>query len=108
MATVEYMHICDYAFVTQGGKPSMIGLFEGIAAGTFPDAHPHMSVAFQFQDAPHAIINYGLEIRKPNGELLHRAEQQANAGANGGAFVSVDLIGLPFPDEGRYVFKVVV
>jgi hypothetical protein len=108
MATVDYMHICDYAFLTQGGKPSMIGLFEGITAATFPAAHPHMSVAFHFLDAPHAVINYVLEIGRPNGEVLSRAEQRAHAGSSGGAFVSVDLVGLPFPEAGRYVFKVVL
>src|SRR2546425_5071704 len=107
MATVEYMHICDYAFVDQGGKPCIIGVYESIGASAFPATHPQLFLAVQFRGTAHEMICFTVEIGRPNGDVLWRSpEASPNASAEGGAFLAMNIVGTQFPEAGRYVVKV--
>lgn len=106
MANVEYMHICDYAFPAQGGKPCIIGIFEIIWAAAFPATHPRMSIAIQLRGTPHEVIPFVIELGRPNGDVLSRVEGQVPASEDGGAFIGGEMINLLFAEAGRYTIKV--
>ena len=106
MAEVEYMHICDYAFKAEGGKSCIIGIFSSINAGSFPCTHPHMVLAIQLHGQAHETIAIHVEIERPNGDVLAGIDGKIAAGADGGAFLNVNLMGLKFPEPGRYTVKV--
>jgi hypothetical protein len=76
MAEVEYMHICDYAFPAQGGKPCIIGIFDRIIALAFPVAHALMSVAIHLQGTAHEIVPIHVEVGRPNGDVIVRLDGQ--------------------------------
>ena len=47
---LSYLHFADYAFLTDLGKISMIGIFERIQAKSFPTTHGSMFVVGQVGD----------------------------------------------------------
>lgn len=106
MAEVDYMHICDYAFKAEGGKSCIIGIFTVLNAATFPCTHPHMVLAVQLQGQPHEAIALKIEVGRPNGDVLAGLDAKLVAGADGTAFVNLNLINLQFPEPGRYTVKV--
>lgn len=106
MLTVEYMHICDYAFQAQGGKPSIVGIFDNINAGQFPAAHPLMCIAIQFVGPAHSPAKVRVELGRPNGDVIAGIDADIAMSAEGQAFVNLNLMGVQFPEAGRYTVKV--
>ena len=106
MVELEYMHVCDYACVGEGGKHCIIGIFDNINAANFPMAHPYMSVAIKFQGQQHARIQVQVELSKPNGEVLAKVGGEIAIGPEGGAMLNLNLVNVVFPEAGRYMFKV--
>lgn len=45
--TVTYLHLCDYAFLTDNGKIGVIGIFDRIYSKQFPTTHNTMFVVGQ-------------------------------------------------------------
>jgi len=41
---INYAHICDMAFLSQGGKANVIGIFKNVFSKNFPASHPKFSV----------------------------------------------------------------
>ena len=106
MAEVDYMHLCDYAFQAEGGKPCIIGIFDTIGAASFPCTHPHMAIAIQLRGQSHEAIPVHVELGKPNGDVIATLDGQVTAGPDGGAFLNFNLLTLQFPEAGRYSIKV--
>src|SRR5216684_2597000 len=106
MAEVEYMHICDYAFPGQNGKPCIIGIFDRIGAPAFPAAHPLMAIAIQLRGTAHEMIPIKIELGRPNGDVLVKMEGQIVVNEGGGAFINFNLVNTQFPEAGRYTVKV--
>jgi len=106
MATIDYLHICDYAFPAEGGKPCFIGVFDRITAPAFPVAHPYMAVAFQIHGTAHELVPLKIELVRPNGEVLVTLDGQIVLNESGGGFVNFNLMQTQFPEAGRYIVKV--
>ena len=45
---INFAHICDMAFLSQGGKANIIGIFKVIFANSFPTVHPKFSIITSF------------------------------------------------------------
>jgi uncharacterized protein DUF6941 len=106
MATIDYLHVCDYAFADQGGKPCIIGIFDVIHAVTFPAMHPMMAVAMRIRGNPHELVQLKIELSRPNGEVLATIQGENSLSPDGSAFMQMNMAGLTFPEAGRYVIKV--
>lgn len=44
MIHLNFVHLCDTAFLSQSGNLNVIGIFENIVAGKFPAVHPSFTV----------------------------------------------------------------
>ena len=106
MAEVEYLHVCDYAFAAEGGKPCIIGIFDVIRVSNFPATHPVMAVAMRFRGLAHEVMAIKIELCRPNGDVLVTMQADVTGGPDGGAFVQVNMSGTQFPEPGRYTIKV--
>lgn len=102
MATAEYLHICDYAFQADGGKPCIIGIFENIHSQVFPVTHAFMAVAVQLRGRPNERIPIELTVGKPDHPVIIRTGGEATTGSDGGAFLNFTMIATVFPDPGEY------
>lgn len=47
MPTINWAHMCDYAFTGVGGKANIIGEFENINSRSFPTRHPQIFVSLK-------------------------------------------------------------
>jgi hypothetical protein len=106
MVTIEYLHICDYAFPAEGGKPCVIGIFDVIHATTFPAMHPHMAIALRLRGHADEVVPVKIELARPNGDVLTTLESDVTVGQDGSSFIAMNMINMQFPDPGRYIFKV--
>lgn len=107
MVTIEYMHICDYAFTTDDGKPCIIGVVDDINARGFPMRHPVLSIAIRFRAQAGKVFPVTVEFGRQNGEVLGAMEHRnVTIGSDGVAFVHLTMVNTPFPEPGRYAFKV--
>lgn len=106
MAEIEYLHVCDYAFMADGGKPCIIGIFDNLSAAAFPATHPVMAVAMRLRGTAHEILKLKVDLARPNGDVLVTMQGEVTLGPDGSAFMQMNIAGAQFPEAGRYVFKV--
>jgi hypothetical protein len=106
MAEIEYMHVCDYAFAAEGGKPCIIGIFDVIHAANFPATHPIMAVAIRLRGQAHEIVPIKIELGRPNGDVLATVQGDITIGADGSAFMQMNMANTQFPEPGRYMIKI--
>jgi hypothetical protein len=104
--TVEYMHICDYAFPAEGGKPCIIGVFDRVWGQSFPFRHAVMCIAIQLRGQAHETAAIRVEFGRPNGDVLAAIDANVVGGAEGGAFINLNMVNIEFPDAGRYTIRV--
>lgn len=106
MATIEYLHVCDSAFMAEGGKHCIIGIFDSIYASAFPVLHPAMTVAMRVRGQAHEAVALRLELARPNGEILATVPMNMTLNDQGSQFVNLNMVGSQFPEQGRYMVKV--
>ena len=106
MVTIEYLHVCDYAFSAEGGKPCIIGIFDAIRAGAFPATHPMMAIAMRLRGSAHELLQLKVELARPSRDVLATMQGEVTMGSDGSAFMQVNMAGVTFPEAGRYVIKV--
>lgn len=106
MATIEYLHLCDYAFAGENGKQCIIGIFDAIRAPTFPTVHPMMAIALRLRGNAHEVLPLKFELGRPNGEVLATMQGDVTMGPDGSAFMQMQIGGAQFPEPGRYTVKV--
>ncbi len=106
MATVEYLHLCDYAFSDQGNKPCIIGIFDQINAVNYPAVHPMMAVAMRLRGAAHETVDLKIELVRPAGGVLATMQGNVVIDGAGSAFMQVNMASLAFPEPGTYTLKV--
>jgi hypothetical protein len=100
------MHLCDFAFSAEGGKPCIIGIFEYITAKTVPVVQPVMFVAVQFRGTPHETVPFVIEVVRPNGTVIVHIDGATHASREGRAFIAAQLITVQFPEYGQYNVRV--
>jgi hypothetical protein len=107
MAEVEYLHVCDSAFMAEGGKHCIIGIFDVISAMSFPATHPTLTIAVRLRGQAHEVVPLRIELGRPNGEALGPPVQATVTVDEGGsAFINMNVVGTQFPEPGRYTVKI--
>jgi hypothetical protein len=105
---VEYLLFADYAFNAEGGKHSVIGMFDRINSPGFPTRHPIMCVAVRLQGQPGHIAPVEITVTEPNGSpIAALPEQLVPLGPDGSVQASLTFEGLVFPAPGRYTISVI-
>ena len=106
MLQVEYLHLCDYAFKAEGGKPGIIGIFDNVTAPAFPMKQPYMAVAMQLRGEPNRLTPITMELKGPGGQAVGALNAEGHTGNDGGKFVVLNLISITFPEAGMYTLTV--
>ena len=104
--------LADEANVSQEGKLNVLGVFDRIAAGTFPTVHPKMVFVFRVQ-AEHADSGRSFPVRvrlvDEDGGVIFESEgelvpPQVPPGEVASANHIFALVGIGFRRPGRYSF----
>src|ERR1019366_9670014 len=107
MAEVEYLHVCDSAFMADGGKHCIIGIFDVIHAPNFPATHPTLTIVVRLRGQAHEVVPIKFELGRPNGEALGQPVQATITIDEGGsAFINMNVLATTFPEPGRYTVKI--
>ena len=108
LPTLEWLHICDYAFRDEQGKLCMIGLFDSLHSVNLPGRLPIFSVAIGLTDGK-GSYQVGLRIEAPGGtavDLQLPPVQLADRRAKARAVIR--LASLPFEEFGTYTFRLIL
>ena len=74
MASINWIFLCDYAFVDAAGKASIIGMWEHINARLLPLVWPQMYIVMNFIPDPTAETNIGVILSSPTGQEIAKIE----------------------------------
>lgn len=108
MATVEYMLLCERAYV-DNGMPCIVKVLDWIGGPTFP-LRCDLFVAIQLRGAPHEVMPFLIQVDDPHGNIVAAGGRQAESRASehGGLFVPFPLSGITFTQPGQHTVKVSV
>jgi hypothetical protein len=106
--------LADEANISQEGKLNVLGVFDRIAAGTFPVMHPRMVFAFRVQaEFADSGQSFAVQVRlldEDNAVLFDASGEIAAPIVPPGEFVTANqvftLVGVQFPHPGLYRFVV--
>ncbi|TAH35051.1 MAG: hypothetical protein EYC70_14790 [Planctomycetota bacterium] len=108
LPTLEWLHVCDYAFRDEHGKLCLIGLFEALHSLKLPGFLPVYCVAIGLTDGQ-GEYKIGLQIQAPSGKTMDLAlppvvlkDRHAKARA------VIRLASMQFGEFGRYTFRLKV
>ena len=91
MAECEWILLCDYAFLAEPSKVSVIGMFDVIYAQRVPATHDRAFIAFNILGEPGERVPVKLEIIGPSGNTIATATAIAVLPDSGGAKSFVEL-----------------
>lgn len=110
MPKLNFIHICDYASMSQGNKVNILGIFKNISGMTFPITHPQLFVVSNFSvNEPgeyKQVLKLVDDIDKDVIPPLEFPSNVSSLGKNKAADVGMiaSLVGLKFPKPGTYDF----
>ena len=110
MADVElnFVHICEKAFLSQDGKLNVIGIFNKVMAKNFPAAHPELFVVASIKDGQ-GIYNGKIVVEAPTEGIIADAKGQINIGMVGGiGNIIANFRNIVFPSPGTYKIKIFI
>ncbi|MCX8229977.1 MAG: hypothetical protein OTJ44_08535 [Planctomycetota bacterium] len=103
--TLEWLHVCDYAFRDEQGKLCMIGLFDSMQSAQLPGRLPVFSVAIGLTDGQ-GDYEVGLNIVSPSGKVVRLKLPPVRLQSKlAKVRAVVRLAGLPFEEFGRFTFR---
>lgn len=108
MASLQWCHLCDHAFLDQHGKPNLIGLFDRILTPRLPALHRQAALAFRIAGRPGEALSVRVLLLPPGaGEpLLDVANPQVQLGAAGLHDEVLGLQDLRFSQYGNHEFRI--
>ncbi|MDD4804051.1 MAG: hypothetical protein PHN69_02660 [Candidatus Pacebacteria bacterium] len=105
---LNYLHICDIAFLSENKKANIIGIFKVIYSSTFPMAYPKFSVIISLDTNP--IItkgNHKLQLKlirmsdgKENNQIVN-VDFEVSTDQNEINFI-VDIVNSIFEKQDKY------
>jgi hypothetical protein len=108
MAECDWVILCDYAFLDQGGKMCLIGAFDRVFAPSVPSALHQSSIAMKLLGEPNDTVEFRVEITRPTGGQLASVGGSLKMPDAGSQNVQFNIAGLPLPDYGLYAVNVYV
>jgi hypothetical protein len=105
MSKLNFIHICENAFITEGTKSlNLIGIFDGINSPGFPAIHPKFSIVANVDTEVNENHKTTLKIRKDSKVIFSLDINFVGIKQQ----IVQNFINFPFPEEGVYVAEVVV
>ena len=106
--TLEWLHVCDYAFRDEQGKLCMIGLFDTLASLRLPGRLPVFCVAMGLTDGL-GSYEVALRVESPTGKFVEmKMPAMSLQHRKAKARAVIRLSAMPFEEFGPYTFRLVV
>jgi len=111
--TIDWVFLCDYAFVDTSGKASIIGIFENITTLSLPVNHPQLYVALGMKLSPGDNFELSAKLSSPSGREITKINPQrvaipANALGVGKGVVSFGFYGIHISETGEHHIEIFI
>lgn len=105
---LNFVHVCDKAFLSQDGKLNLIGIFNKINANNFPAIHSELFVIVSIKNGQ-GLYDGRIAIEAPSEGIIADAKGQINIGVEGGTGnIITNFRNIVFPSAGKYKIKVFI
>ncbi len=114
MPAINWCFICDYAFVDDKGRASIIKTFSYIRAPRLPFRYPQLFLALEFMAERGESFSLGAVITSPSGKQLAKMElnRKAKEAQQGGkvekGFLPIGFYSLQFEEVGEHHIEIFV
>lgn len=101
----RYVLTCDYASISEGGKLSVIGIFDLVGAKNFPMNHAEMFIVAQLKGESGTEHDIKVSIKDPQGvEILPKNRPLIKMKLSGTGLGNIiqRFFNFPFHNPGRY------
>ena len=113
MPSIDWVFLCDYAFIDASGKASIIGIFENIYALSLPIQHSQLYVALGMHLNPGDNFEISARLSSPSGKEITKINPQriivpTNAPGIGKGMIAFGFYTIPFAETGEYHIEIFV
>lgn len=99
----NYIHLCEYATLTQEGKPTFVEVFSGIKTPSLP-MQKDMYLVANFTNSEETSLN--IVLKDPSGEeILNPFNEDVPAVENSGQGLMLRLKNVKLETEGEHKFN---
>lgn len=104
--TVDWAMLADHVIVDQGGKPSIIGIFERLTGTRFPKLHPICFAVARLRGPALETVTVQIRFWSPDAILLAARQQSVELGIAGDAICVTPFAPFSLPIPGEYVVEI--
>ncbi len=103
----ELVLLCDYATISREGKLSAMGIFEELRTTNPTAVLAKGFLVATLSGTPNTSyeLNIKAEEKKQKTSVLPNLEVGVTTGPNGKSNLVIELVGVNFPKDGKYDFK---
>lgn len=73
---VEFALLCDFAYTTEGGKLSFVGMFETIYTDILPTSHPEMFLVAHFKGVSNTVHKIRIKAVDSSGSNIFSEKER--------------------------------
>jgi hypothetical protein len=113
MPAINWCFICDYAFVDEKGRASIIKTFSYIRAPILPFRYPQLFLALEFMAQKGESFSLGAVITAPSGKQLAKVDitrkaKEAQSETVEKGFFPIGFYSLQFEEPGEHHIEILV
>lgn len=113
MPVINWSFLCDYAFVDEKGRASIIRTFSSIRAGKLPFMYPQMFLALEVLSVPGESFSLGAQVSAPSGKTaakvtIHHKGRAAAGAPSDRVILPIGFSNLRFEEAGEYHVEILV
>jgi hypothetical protein len=113
MPAINWSFICDYAFVDEKGRASIIRTFSFIHAHHLPIRYPQLFLVLEILSARAETFTLGALINSPSGETIARVEIKHAGSDQGGSatekiVLPIAFYNLQFSETGEHHIEIFI
>ena len=99
---LNFAHFCDYAFITEKGTPSLIGIFSGIRAEKLPSEKRDIFAIIDISTEKEKKYKFSIVLSAPSGKKMNEREIDAESSNTGHIGFLGKIDNVIFQEEGKY------
>src|SRR4030042_1526378 len=107
MLKVKDLHLCDYAFLAEGGKPSMVGIFDRVFVKAVPTVINPFHVVAAFGSEFETSTELEVSILDPSDKVVFNGKGPVVVQAGKSFNFNLGVIGFKVEKPGTYTVRFV-
>ena len=107
MPAINWVFLCNKAYLDGVGRPCLTGIFENLNLGSVPASQPQMFVGLQVTMTDSERYSMRAEINSPSGVILATYDTSLTALPNGGkTFLPFEFSNVMFFETGEHQIRI--